>query len=141
MGLGGVQRGTGYIALKYVQRRDAVNLQSFMSAVSPIGSCMITDCWRGYLGLDALGYIHWNVNHEDGFVNPLSGMHTNTVEGMWALLRGYLRKYRGIRLEQLQSFLDEFAFRRNMSLHRRGLWSNLMLTIGVKQHVVPLPQN
>ena len=137
--LGGVQQETGFVALKYVQRRDAANLQAFISAVSPIGATIITDSWGGYLGLDLLGYLHWNVNHEEGFVNPLTGYHTNCIEGLWMLVRSNLRKYKGIKAEHLQTFLDEFAFRRNMNLHRRGLWVNLLLMIGVKQRVITRP--
>ena len=136
--LGGVQEQTNYVALKYVLRRDALTLQSFIAQQCPMGATVVTDCWRGYNGLNQRGFMHWNVNHEQGFVHPLSGYHTNMIEGLWQLVRGEFRKYRGMREEELQWFLDEFAFKRNMRLSQEGLWVKLLLVIGAKQSVVSL---
>ena len=93
----------------------------------------LTDGWRGYLGLDRTGFVHWNVNHAVGFVDPMTGLNTNTVEGLWSLVRGELRKYRGIQQQYLQQYLDEFAFKRNMRLSDEGVWISLLLAIGTKQ--------
>ena len=137
--LGGTQQQTGYVYLKYIQNRDAVTLQPIITALSQAGAIQITDGWRGYLGLDRLGFVHWNVNHAVSFVDPMTGIHTNTVEGLWSLVRGDLRKYRGIQKDKLQIFLDEFAFKRNMRISEEGVWIKLLLAVGSKQHTITPP--
>ena len=104
-----------------------------------MGSVIISDCWSGYAGLSRLGYLQYNVNHEEGFVHPLTGKHTNTIEGFWALVRGHFRKFRGIKEDKLQQYLDAFAFRRNMNLLGDGVWKKMLLVIGAKQHLIPTP--
>ena len=119
--LGGTQTETGMLYLQFVPNKDAPTLLPIIAAVSPAGAVQITDGWRGYFGLDALGFTHWNVNHARGFVNPLTGIHTNTIEGVWSLVRGDLRKYRGLRRNALQLFLDEYAFKRKMRRTDEGV--------------------
>ena len=71
--------------------------------------------------------------------NPLTGVHTNTIEGVWSLVRGDLRKYRGLRRNALQLFLDEYAFKRNMRRTDEGVWTKMMLAIGTKQTTTAPP--
>jgi hypothetical protein len=47
----------------------------------------VTDFWRGYLGLEELGYTHLRVNHSQTFVDEESGACTNTIEGTWSALK------------------------------------------------------
>jgi hypothetical protein len=47
----------------------------------------VTDFWRGYLGLEELGYTQLRVNHSEAFVDPVSGACTNTIEGTWSGLK------------------------------------------------------
>ena len=61
------------------------------------GTHIITDCWAGYNGLvekgddiyfyvsfkmfPYLGYSHSTVNHSRHFKDPVTGTHSNTIEG------------------------------------------------------------
>ena len=41
-------------------------------------------------------------------------VHTNTIEGFWALLKtGILGTHHGVGADQLQSYVNEYAFRYN----------------------------
>ena len=136
--LGGLQEMWG--ALKHVRNREAQSLEAFIVPLSPIGVTQVTDGWRGYLGLNNAGYIHFTVNHARCFVDPLTGLHTNSIEGFWALLRGFLRRFRGLTEENLKFYLDDFAFRRNMRLTNDGLFIRMMLVIGMQSRFVARPR-
>lgn len=135
--LGGEQEM--WCAMKHVRNREARSLEAFIVPLSPIGAVQVTDGWRGYLGLNAAGFVHFTVNHERGFVDPLTGHHTNSIEGLWALLRGFLRRFRGVTEENLKFYLDDFAFRRNMRLTDGGLFIKMMVVIGTSSRLVPTP--
>jgi hypothetical protein len=45
------------------------------------GSIVYTDCWKGYREEDLLGCTHVKVNHEEYFVDPITGCYINTIEG------------------------------------------------------------
>jgi len=51
-----------------------------------ITSTIYTDCWRGYNGLMVRGFaVHLTVNHSHHFVDPVTGVHMNTIESQWRL--------------------------------------------------------
>ena len=87
------------------------------------------------------GLYHWNLDHSSHFVNPYHGEHTDTIEGLWALIRGDLRSMRGIKPNDLQKHLDVWAFRRNMRETResQGVWISLCCAVGQMQHSVDAP--
>ena len=83
--LGGVDRTTGMCFLLPCENnsRSAATLLPLIQRWVLPGSIVYTDEWSGYNSLQASGFSHDTVNHSIQFVNPTTGVHTNTVEGMW----------------------------------------------------------
>ena len=54
---------------------------------------------------------HGTVNHEEHFVDPVSGVHTQRVEGWWGTCKSDFRRMNGVPRERLATHLDEFLYR------------------------------
>ena len=79
------------MALIPVIQRDHSTLKFLIENFINHGSILLTDGWRGYRGIEQR-YIHHVVNHSEYFVDPISGTHTNTIEGNWSALKGFIEK-------------------------------------------------
>ena len=65
-----------------VQDRSKETLQREIKKWIKPGSVIVSDCWKGYIGLEDIGYTHKTVNHSIEFKND-EGYYTNTIEGSW----------------------------------------------------------
>lgn len=78
------------------------------------GSEVWTDCWGGYRGLGNIGgvpqYIHRTVNHTQNFVDPITGVCTNGVEGYWSKLKRFCRKLGVMQSQLLAEHIDHFMW-------------------------------
>ena len=81
--LGGIQRGNNKCFLTPCpgNKRDEPTLASLIQKYVLPGTTIITDGWKGYINLGNYGYVHTDVNHSENFVNPVTGAHTNLIEG------------------------------------------------------------
>jgi ISXO2-like transposase domain len=84
---GGVERWTPArrIFVCSVENRNSETLNNLIRRHIRLGSLIYTDCWRAYnsVVLRDLGYDHGTVNHELYYVDPVTGVCTNTIEGTW----------------------------------------------------------
>jgi len=81
----------------------------------------VTDFWRGYLGLEELGYVHLRVNHSETFVDAETGACTDSIVGTWA---GVKRKIPvRNRTTCIEENLWEFIWRRR---HSNDLWKGFL---------------
>ncbi len=88
------------------------------------GSTFYTDEYNIYNNMAALGYNHKTVNHGQGeYARDEDGdgfheIHCNTQEGIWSLMRSWLRPHRGVSQEKLPFYVGFFEWIHN--LKRRG---------------------
>jgi len=75
------------IFLKAVPRRDSDTLVPILKSEIHKDSIVYTDCWRAYGSLQDHFNKHMTVNHSKCFKDPLTGVHTNTIEGNWCAVK------------------------------------------------------
>lgn len=127
--LGIVQRGqdgqSGKIRVKVIDTlmADDERMEAVATKVLP-GSIVYTDETPHYQDLEKTGYPHRRVNHSQK-VYVQGDVHTNTIEGFWALMkRGIGGVYHCVSTQHLQSYLDEYTFRyNNRDREGRGMFT------------------
>ena len=106
-----------------VEDRTALTLTNLISKHVHPESILYTDCWKGYSSIqNNLGIEHHTVNHSLYFKDPVSGVCTNTVEGLNSGLKGRIPK-RNRTKNEVDGFLAEYIWRRK---HADKLWDALM---------------
>ena len=109
-----VERGSQKVLLFRVPDRTRETLvHRFITTHIQPGTVVYSDQFTPYIPLNQLGYIHVSVNHSKNFVDPHSGAHTNTFEGVWALVKKKLKWMCGTLYKYIPSYLDEFTWFRN----------------------------
>lgn len=121
--LGMIARG-GLLVLELLPNVQQVTIQPHILAHVAAGSQVYTDEYNVYRRLVRWGYGHRTIHHNlgeyardddgDGFCE----VHVNTIEGVWSLLRSWLRPHRGISQKYLGLYLAFFEFLHNV--RRRG---------------------
>ena len=113
---GAIERGSQKVLLFRVPDRTRETLvhRLITTFIRP-GTVIYSDQFTPYKPLNQLGYIHLSVNHSKNFVDPDSGAHTNTMEGLWALVKRKLKSMCGTLYEHVPSYLDEFTWFRNFA--------------------------
>ena len=93
-------------------RNAATLLPIIQRCVNP-GTEVHTDDWAAYRRVPALRNVsaHKVVVHRHNFVDPRTGVHTQEVESAWSQLKLGQKKRKGLRREDLQSYLDERMWR------------------------------
>jgi transposase-like protein len=114
---GMAQRGSedahGRVVVKVVDGVSEAHLGPHIRKRVLPASTVYTDDWGAYDRLEGQGFQHSRVAHTQG-VYVSGDVHTNTIEGFWATVKGGIRgTYHGVSTAHLQSYLDEYAFRYN----------------------------
>ena len=127
---GAIERGSlpAKCVLIPVQDRTEESLLSEIRKFILPGTTIISDCWASYQNLSSHGYFHLTVNHSACFKDPITGAHTNSVEGMWNLARRSLPKF-GTTKTMYSSYFCEFMYRRKyFSQEHRKYWFSIFLS-------------
>ncbi|PFX27065.1 hypothetical protein AWC38_SpisGene8280 [Stylophora pistillata] len=96
-----------------IERRNAATLLLIIQKCLLPGTEVHTDDWAAYNRLIGLPNInaHEVVVHAHNFVDPRTGVHTQEVESAWSQLKLGRNRRKGLRREDLQSYLDERMWR------------------------------
>ena len=110
---GMVERGSGRALTFRVpdRTRETLVTQLVQEFIQP-GTVILSDKFSPYFNLNDIGYTHRMVNHSENFVDPYTGAHTNTIEGVWNADKKKLKRMCGTFKHQLPSYLDEFNWQR-----------------------------
>ncbi len=122
-------KGIGRIRLARVPDGSAEQLQGFIqSAIAP-GSCVHTDGWKPYQGIESFGYKH-EITRLKGHPKSAAAEELPRVHRVASLLKRWLLgTHQGaIAPEHLDYYLDEFTFRfnRRTSASRGKLFYRLL---------------
>ena len=79
-GMLGIKNDRRRPILKIVRHRSAGHLMPLIKKHVRRGSSIISDGWRSYHHLQNEGYNHLTVNHQEYFVDPITGAHTQNLE-------------------------------------------------------------
>ena len=132
--LGLLQRG-GEVAIRMLANVRQATIRPVIEASVAKGALVHTDEYDVYARLEAWGYGHKSVCHgrgeyardEDG--DGFCEVHVNTLEGVWSLLRSWLRPHRGISQEKLPLYLGFFQFVHNVRYRGRALLGELVAAL------------
>lgn len=110
--LGGVERTNARrVFLVPIEKRDKTTLLEIVSQHLLPGTVVYTDLWKGYSRLnEELGLTHRTVNHSLFFKDPVTQVHTNTIEGTWNGIKLRLQPRNRVK-EGIDEHLFEFIWR------------------------------
>uniref|UniRef100_A0A0L8G5W0 ISXO2-like transposase domain-containing protein n=1 Tax=Octopus bimaculoides TaxID=37653 RepID=A0A0L8G5W0_OCTBM len=104
-----VTQKKGY--LQHITDRKAETSEAAIFENVAPGTTIFTDMWPSYQNLQKLGYIHGTVNHSRNFVDPVSGVCTNSVEAFWSRIKRRLKYKSGSCGNMKWSHIDEAMYR------------------------------
>jgi len=125
--IGGIERSTERrFFVRVVDTRDSETIADVLIDHVLPGSIVHTDCWNGYSNIsETVGVVHRTVNHSKNFVDPESGVHTNSIEGKWAGLKRRIT-LRGRVKELHPDYLFEEIWR---TRNRGKLWDGFISSL------------
>lgn len=109
----GMRDAQGQVRAMPVTDTKGMTLTGLVAANVQPGATVVTDEFRSYRNLGAMGFDHRKVRHSAGeYVRDMA--HTNGIESFWALLkRGYIGIYHYMSVKHLHRYVNEFSFRHN----------------------------
>ncbi len=115
--VGTVGRDTGKVRLRMVEHSDGKTLCDQVAQFTKQATHVYTDEWQGYNHVDRPHSTVCHANKEwarDDDGDGLREVHINTVEGMWTLVRNFMRLFRGVHKKFLASYLAICEFHINL---------------------------
>src|SRR5215207_9941325 len=132
--LGLVRRG-GEVVVRMLADVRQATIRPVIEASVAKGALVHTDEYDVYARLKDWSYGHQTVCHARGeYARDDDGdgcceVHVNTAEGLWSLLRSWLRPHRGISQEKLPAYLGFFQFVHNARRRGKALLGTLVAAL------------
>lgn len=126
-----IERG-GQLVIKMLPDVRQQTIEPILTDTISSGTTVMTDEYDIYHRLPEWGYRHQTVCHSQGeYARDEDGdgfceIHVNTIEGVWSLLRSWLRPHRGISQERLPIYLGFFEFIHNVRKRGKSLLGALL---------------
>ena len=113
-GFGLTERGSLDCVLKTVHSsRSRAILLPLINESCAEGTIFCSDGWKSYVKLnehvDLGDTLHFSVNHTHNYVDPVTGAHTQTIEGLWNHAKNFLPTF-GMRPKDLDTYLSAFMW-------------------------------
>ena len=123
------------MVIRLLANVQQATIRPVIEATVAQGALVHTDKYDVHARLEAWGYGHKTVCHargeyardEDG--DGFCEVHVNTMEGVWSLLRSWLRPHRGISQEKLPLYLAFFQFVHNARCRGKALLGELVAAL------------
>ena len=134
------ERGTGKVYAKVAikdyngRRLSGKQLLDVIETVTKENSVVMTDDFTGYNILNHKKtnpnhYTHITVNHSVGQYSAGNGIHTNGIEGFWAIVKRSVNgTYHHISVKYMQDYVNECCFKQN---NRGDEAFDKVLTLGI----------
>ena len=116
---GGICRQTRDCFMFMVPDRSGLTLLPIIRQSITPGTTIMSDMWGAYVGIQAMGFGHLQVNHTYNFVDPQTGAHTQNIENSWKNAKMRNKREHGTHRSMLESYLCEWMWRqrfRNVDL-------------------------
>lgn len=129
-----IERG-GCLVIRMLENVKQTTLKPIIETTVVKGSLIYSDEYDVYARLEQWGYAHQTVCHSAGVYardddgDGFCEVHVNTIEGVWSLLRSWLRPHRGISQEKLPQYLGFFEFVHNARKRGKALLGSLLATL------------
>jgi transposase-like protein len=130
--IGGIQRSrlknnvkneNKKVFLEPIEERNIENINDIIKKYNKKRTTIYTDCWKGYNELNKIGYKHKTVNHKKHFKDPITGIHTNTIEGTWNGLKQSIIP-RNRNKKDIILYLREYQWRKKNREY--NIWKNFL---------------
>ena len=125
----------GAVVLRMLANVKRRTIEPIIKATIAAGATVFTDEYDIYHRLTDWGFTHKTVCHSRGeYARDEDGdgfheIHVNTMEGVWSLLRSWLRPHRGVSQEALPAYVGFFAFIHNARKRGKALLETLIRQI------------
>ena len=130
--LGLLQRD-GEVVIRMLPNVQQVTIQPVITSIVLPGSQFYTDEYDIYDRMPEWGCPGKSVSHSAGEYardgDGFHGVHVNTMEGFWSLLRSWLRPHRGVSQEKSPWYLGFFEFIHNVRRRGKALLHSLLLIL------------
>ncbi len=126
-----IQRGS-LVVIRMLANVQLATIRPIIESVIAPDAVVYTDEYDIYARLECWGYGHQTVCHSKGeYARDEDGdrffeIHVNTMQGVWSLLRSWLRPHRGISQEKLPNYLAFFEFVHNARKRGTALFESLI---------------